>query len=276
MQSPNSMHERRRRTDRRNDKPHPLAGELAGAIGRGEVDVLFQPQFACDSGNVTGAEALVRWYKPESGAIGGDQLFGIAARSGLARTLSNHVLETALAAACAWPAAMRLSCNITPTDLAAPDFIDSLAAALANSGYSAERLTLEITEQSLVHDLDGSADRLHKLVDLGIRVALDDFGAGFCNFRYLKKLPLHYLKLDRSMVEGIGHDNRDLAVLRGIVAMANALDLAVIAEGIEMTSQLEAVKREGCTSWQGFLGARPLPSEDFAALVAGDGFMLRE
>ncbi len=276
MQSPKPIPERRRRRDRRTDKPHPLASDLASAIDRAEVDVLFQPQFGCDSGAVVGAEALVRWFQPTRGAIGGDQLFAIATRSDLAHALSLYVLDKALDAAKAWPDDMRLSFNITPADLVAPDFAESVATALARSGFVPERLTLEITEQALVDDLEGSANRLDGLVELGIRVALDDFGAGFCNFRYLKKLPLHYLKLDRSMVEGIGHDSRDLAVLRGIVAMANALDLAVIAEGIEMTSQLEAVKREGCTSWQGFLGARPLPSEDFAALVAGDGFMLRE
>jgi len=267
MQSPIPTHERRRRTDRRSDGLHPLAGELASAIGRGEVDVLFQPQFSCADGSVTGAGALVRWYHPLRGGIGGDQLFGIAARSGLARQLSRYVLAKALAAASAWPEHMRLSFNITPADLSASDFTDSVSAALARSAFAPERLTLELTEQALVHDLDGSAERLHMLVDLGIRVALDDFGAGFCNFRYLKKLPLHYIKLDRSMVEGIGHDSRDLEVLRGIVAMANALDLAVIAEGIEMNSQLEAVKREGCASWQGFLGARPLEAARLAELA---------
>ncbi len=268
MQTPLPNHERRRKVDRRTGGLSPLAGALAEAIGRGEVDVLFQPQFGCDCEIVVGAEALVRWNCPAHGAIGGDQLFGIASRSGLARALSQYVLEKALEAASGWPEDMRLSFNITPADLAAPDFVDSVAAALARSGFAPERLTLEITEFALVHDLDGSAERLYKLVDLGIRVALDDFGAGFCNFRYLKKLPLHYLKLDRSMVEGIGHDSRDLEVLRAIVAMANALDLAVIAEGIELTSQLEAVKREGCATWQGFLGARPLDALRFSELAA--------
>lgn len=268
MQSPRPILERRQRNDRRSDEPHPLARELAGAIGRGEVEVLFQPQFGCESGNVTGAEALVRWYHPEKGEIGGDQLFGIAARSDLARELSLYVLDKSLKAATEWPDHLRLSFNITPADLAAAEFTNSVAAALAAADFAPDRLTLEITEQALVHDLDGSAERLHKLVGLGIRVALDDFGAGFCNFRYLKKLPLHYLKLDRSMVEGIGEDKRDLEVLRGIVAMANALDLAVVAEGIELRSQLDAITLEGCTSWQGFLGAKPLAASQIAGLSA--------
>jgi EAL domain-containing protein (putative c-di-GMP-specific phosphodiesterase class I) len=97
-------------------------------------------------------------------------------------------------------------------------------------------------------------------------VALDDFGAGFCNFSYLKKLPLNALKLDRSMVEGIGDDLRDLAVLRGIVGMAQALDLEVIAEGVETEAQREAIVREGCSAWQGFLGAEPMTPARFAEL----------
>ncbi len=268
MQSPHPIHDRRQKRDRRSHAQHPLGAELSAAIGRSEVEVVFQPQFGCESGTITGAEALVRWSHPTAGDIGEEQLFAIAGQTGLARELSLYVLETALAAASAWPEHMRLSFNITPADLAAADFTNSLAAALAKAGFAPERLTLEITEQALVHDLDGSAERLHRLVELGIRVALDDFGAGFCNFRYLKKLPLHYLKLDRSMVEGIGEDSRDLAVLRGIVAMASALDLAVIAEGIELASQLDAIRREGCTSWQEFLGARPMAADRIAALAA--------
>src|SRR4029078_10243396 len=102
---------------------------------------------------------------------------------------------------------------------------------------------------------------------LGVRVALDDFGAGFCTFGYLKRLPLHYLKRDCSMVDGIDENPRDLAVLRGILSMALALGLDVIAEGVERESQRETIAREGCFAWQGFLGAPPVPAEDFAALL---------
>ena len=126
---------------------------------------------------------------------------------------------------------------------------------------------MEITEQVLVADLDRTAERLRQLAGRGIRIALDDFGAGFCNFHYLKRLPLHALKLDRSMIEGIAEDPRDLAVLRGILAMARALGLEVVAEGVEYEAQRAAIAREGCSSWQGFLGARPMTAPEFAALV---------
>jgi EAL domain-containing protein (putative c-di-GMP-specific phosphodiesterase class I) len=267
-----SSSERRQRRDRRAVSLHPLADDLAGAMARDEVDLLFQPQFASADGRITGAEALVRWHHEALGAVSGDELVLIAqgshGGSDVVHGLTGHVLARALAVAATWPQALRLSLNVTAADLAAPDFAASITTALSASRVSPERLTLEITEQALVADLDRSAARLEELVALGVRVALDDFGAGFCNFRYLKKLPLHYLKLDRSMVQGIAEDRRDLEVLRGIVAMANALDLAVVAEGIETDAQHEAVVREGCESWQGYLGGRPMVAGDLDLLIA--------
>ncbi len=257
--------ERRQRRDRRTAMLHPLAGELAGAMDRDEVELLFQPQFAAN-GRVTGAEALVRWQHDELGAVSGEELFLIAGRSEMSRGLTDHVLARALTAALHWPDHLRLSLNVTAADLASADFAQAITGALAESGFAPERLTLEITEQALVAELDRSAERLGELVAMGVRVALDDFGAGFCNFRYLKKLPLHYLKLDRSMVQGIAEDRRDLEVLRGIVAMASALDLAVIAEGIETEAQRDAVVREGCESWQGFLGGKPMTAAQFSSV----------
>ncbi len=262
------LSERRRRHDRRLPDADPQASQLAEAIALGAVEVMFQPQYAAASGIVTGAEALVRWHHPQLGEIRGDELFRIAARVGMVRQLSDHVMDQALRAAARWPGHLRLSLNITAADLATPHFPDIVAAALCRSGFAPERLTLEITEQALVAELDQSAKRLQQLVDLGIRVALDDFGAGFCNFRYLKKLPLHYLKLDRSMIEDVADDRLDLEVLRGIVALATALDLSVVAEGVETEGQRAAIIREGCESWQGYLGARPMRAEEFAALTA--------
>jgi EAL domain-containing protein (putative c-di-GMP-specific phosphodiesterase class I) len=125
-----------------------------------------------------------------------------------------------LTAAAAWPGQLRLSLNVTPADLAAANYAEQFVDLVRESGFAAERLTLEVTEQVLLSDVRGAARTLGRLASEGIRVALDDFGAGFCNFRYLKLLPLDYLKLDRSMVDGIADDPRDLAVLRAIVAMA--------------------------------------------------------
>jgi EAL domain-containing protein (putative c-di-GMP-specific phosphodiesterase class I) len=260
--------ERRRRMDRRAPDADPLAAQLSYALTADAIEVLFQPQYATASQQVMGAEALARWRHPQLGEIRGDELFRIAASAGMVRQVSDHVMDQALQAAARWPAHLRLSLNITAGDLATPGFPDIVAAALCRNDFAPERLTLEITEQALVADLDRSAERLTQLVDLGIKVALDDFGAGFCNFRYLKILPLHTLKLDRSMIEGVAEDRRDLEVLRGIVALAGALDLSVVAEGIETEGQLAAIASVGCASWQGYLGAKPMHCGEFAALAA--------
>ena len=269
METTLAMVDRRTRNDRRKPGELPIARELAEAIAAGAIELLLQPQFRCADDALGGAEALVRWRHPERGQIAGDELFEIAAQADLAPQLSAYVRDAALRSAAAWPAPLKLSLNVTAGDLADPAFPTSMGAALASSGFAPQQLTLEITEQALVDEIEHSAEVLKVLADVGIRIALDDFGAGFCNFRYLKLLPLHYLKLDRTMVEGIVEDPRDLAVLRGITAMAHALGLEVIAEGIESEEQRDLVEREGCAYYQGFLKAKPMAVAGFARLAAG-------
>ncbi|MBW8755321.1 MAG: GGDEF domain-containing protein, partial [Sphingomonadales bacterium] len=200
-----------------------LEADLLVAIDRDEIEILFQPQFALSGKSaaddrLTGAEALARWSHPTLGRIGAAALFGVAERTDHVAPLSRHIARRALAAAAAWPDALRLSLNVTPADLAAASYAEQLMAIVRDSGFPPERLTLEVTEQVLLSDVHAAAKTLGQLSGEGIRVALDDFGAGFCNFRYLKLLPLDYLKLDRSMVDGIASDPRDIAVLRAIVA----------------------------------------------------------
>ena len=211
---------------------------------------------------------MARWQHPGLGRIGAGALFSIAERADHVAHLSRHILTRALEAAADWPDGVRLSLNITPTDLAIGGFADEFSQLVANSGFAADRLTLEITEQVLLVNLEQAAEQLAKLTADGMRIALDDFGAGFCNFRYLKLLPLDYLKLDRAMVEGIESNAEDLTVLRGIVAMAKALGLDVIAEGIENEAQRRIIANEGCAYWQGFLRAAPMGVAEFAVSVA--------
>jgi EAL domain-containing protein (putative c-di-GMP-specific phosphodiesterase class I)/GGDEF domain-containing protein len=250
-----------------------LEGDLLGAVDRDEIEILFQPQFSLADGSLTGAEALARWNHPRLGRIGAGALFALAERADQMAPLSQHIASRALALAARWPERLRLSLNVTSADLAVASYADVLSALIAASGFAPARLTLEVTEQALITDIGLARLSLERLAAEGVRMALDDFGAGFCNFRYLKLLPLHYLKLDRSMVEGLGAedepgaDGRDLAVLRGIVAMARALDLEVIAEGIEQPIQAEIAAREGCATMQGFLKARPMNAEEFLHLA---------
>lgn len=245
-----------------------LEADLLFALDRGEIEVVYQPQWSCADDTLTGAEALARWNHPRLGRIGAGALFAIAERADHVAQLSRHVAQAALAGAQGWPEHLRLSLNVTPNDLARGDFAEDFARLLAESRFAHGRLTLEVTEQVLLADVAQAALALERLTAQGVRIALDDFGAGFCNFRYLKLLPLHYLKLDRSMIDGVD-DPRDLAVLRAIVAMAGALDLAVIAEGVESEAQRALVSAEGCAVYQGFLRARPLGAAAFRELAAG-------
>lgn len=245
------------------------AEEIEAALREQQVEILYQPQYSCADGRIVAAEALSRWNHPQLGRIGAEALFDMAERAGQSARLTRHIVGRALARAVAWPKPLGLSLNITAMDLAEDDFVATITGALDAAGFDPARLTLEITEQALVSDVEHSARQLAELADLGVHIALDDFGAGFCNFRYLKLLPLHSLKLDRSMIEGITDDERDLAVLRGIMAMARALGLSVTAEGIETEAQREVVVREGCEHWQGFLGAQPMTAAEFAALIGG-------
>ena len=270
MSVPVQLHDRRRRReDRRRAEPHPISEDLAAALDSDAVQILFQPQFRSDDGAFYGAEALVRWKHEEHGSLSGEAVVAIAQSGGISRRLARYIARAALEEAKRWPPYLRLSLNVTAMDLFDRRFGEDLLGMLADTGFPAERVTLEITEQALVADLDRSARRLKRLAEKGIRIALDDFGAGFCNFRYLKVLPLHSLKLDRVMVEGIASDARDLAVLRGIVAMARALEIAVVAEGIETEEQREVVVREGCSIWQGFHGGKPMDAESLIRLAQG-------
>ncbi len=246
-----------------------LEADLLAALDRDEIEVVYQPQYGCSDDRLTGAEALARWNHPTLGRIGAGALFAVAARADHVAPLSRHIARLALAGARDWPGHLRLSLNITPDDLAAADFPEAFAALALASGFSPQRLTLEVTEQVLLGDIAHAASALGRLAQHGIRIALDDFGAGFCNFRYLKALPLHYLKLDRSMIDGDGDDPRDRAVLRAIVAMAEALGLAVIAEGVESDGQRQLVAQEHCAFYQGFLRAKPMRRADFLELARG-------
>ena len=183
--------------------------------------------------------------------------------------LSQHIAARAVALAALWPAPLRLSLNITAEDFAAGDVASRLRRVLAHTGFAPDRLTLEITEQSLIGDFEACTAALQALASDGVRVALDDFGTGFSNFRNVKALPLDTLKLDSSLVRDIAIDPRDRAIVAAIIAMARALDLKVVGEGVETRAQLDALADLGCHLFQGFLRSGPVSPEDFAVLAAG-------
>jgi predicted signal transduction protein with EAL and GGDEF domain len=246
-----------------------LEADLIGALHRSEILMLFQPQFAVADGSFVGAEALARWEHPEFGRIGAETLFAIADRGDHVAQLSQHIADRALAAAALWPNGRRLSLNVTAEDFAVGDFAAAMLRRIDQSGFAPECLTLEITEQTLIADFEACAAALRQLADVGVAIALDDFGTGFSNFRTLKALPLDVLKLDQSLVRDVATDPRDRAILGAITAMARALGLKVIAEGVEDEAQLAVLREEGCALFQGFLRSGPLEAAALAELTEG-------
>lgn len=244
-----------------------LEADLIGAMARDEIGLMFQPQYAVASGALAGVEALARWDHPQLGRIGAETLFAIAERGDHIAQLSRHIARRALKIAASWQPALPLSLNVTAEDLGDDRFAASFRKLLADTGFKPALLTLEVTEHALVADFARSAEMLGELAALGVRIALDDFGTGYANFRTLKALPVDTLKLDASLVRDIDQDPRDRAILRAIVAMARALGLKVVVEGIERESQLAILAQETCDTFQGFLRAGPMPADAIAEML---------
>jgi EAL domain-containing protein (putative c-di-GMP-specific phosphodiesterase class I) len=222
------------------------------------------------TGRITGAEALARWRHPTFGELGATTLFSVAERSDYLAELSEHVQRRALQIAAQWPDSLsdlRLSVNITAADIVRPGFAAQFLDSTDSVGFDRRRLTVEVTESSLIEDLNTAAALLAGLREGGLRIAIDDFGTGYSSLAYLKALPLDYLKIDKRLSEDITGSPRDRIVVRSVIDMARSLGLGVIAEGVETQEQLDLLAREGCTLFQGFLCAPPLDSARLAALV---------
>lgn len=250
-----------------------LQADLRAALGRNEIEILFQPQVSISSGRIEGVEALARWRHPRHGQIGAKTLFLVAQQSDYLLELSAHIQKQALEIAAAWPATLRrlrLSLNVTGQDVRQPRFAKRFLRRVEASGFPKSRLTIEITESGLMDDLPASARTLAQLRAAGCRVAIDDFGTGYSSLAYLKDLPADYLKLDQGLSAEIAGSTRDRVVVRGAIEMARSLGLSVIAEGVESEAQLRLLAREGCSHYQGFLRAGALDVAALEELVASD------
>ncbi|WP_419815976.1 putative bifunctional diguanylate cyclase/phosphodiesterase [Glacieibacterium sp.] len=245
-----------------------LESDLRRAIEIGEFEIVYQPQVMIDSGVICGVEALVRWAHPVLGQLSATTLLEVAASAEVAIQLGKHIRLRALLEAAAWPEALcglQLSVNVSAGDLRAADFDERLDWALAQSGFPADRLTVEITESDLIENLTSAATGLRTLQSRGVRIALDDFGTGYSSLAYLKALPLDYLKLDKSLTSDLAGSARDRVIVRGVVDMARALGIRVTAEGVETRDDLDLVAEAQCDWYQGYYCSTPMPG---AALVA--------
>jgi diguanylate cyclase (GGDEF)-like protein len=249
---------------------HDVTAALEGAIERHELVVHYQPIVDLHDGRVAGAEALVRWPRPDRGLVPPAEFIPLAEETGLVVELDRFVLRQACRQVARWNAdasRLLLHVNLSAHHLLRADLAASVAAALRDSGLAPECLALEITESVLMHDLDTAIVRLHELKRLGVHLAIDDFGTGYSSLAYLRQMPIDAVKIDKSFVDGVAGGPEESAVARAIIALATTLHLDTVAEGVEQPEQATALAELGCHLAQGYHFSRPVPAADMARLT---------
>jgi len=246
-----------------------LLNDLRQAIERGQLLLHYQPKFVAPDYPVIGAEALLRWQHPELGTLAPDVFIGLAERSGLIVPIGDWVIEEACAQLRRWHDAghgdWTMAVNLSPAQFTAPTLLGTVAGALERHRIPAEKLTLEITENIAMRDIEASLVILDALSALGVRISIDDFGTGYSSLLYLKRLPAAELKIDREFVRDLEVDSDDAAIVSSIIALGQTLNLKVVAEGVETAGQQRHLSALGCDFLQGYLLGRPMPADRFAA-----------
>lgn len=248
-----------------------LERELHKAIDKQQFCLHYQVQVDI-SKHPIGAEALIRWEHPESGLISPLDFIPLAEESGLILAIGSWVLDTACAQIKAWQknpltSHLALSINVSAQQFHQANFVTQIQSAVHQHKIDPTKLKLELTESILLDNIENTVATMNSLKDIGIGFSLDDFGTGYSSLQYLKRLPLHQLKIDQSFVRDISTDNSDNAIVRTIIAMAESLELEVIAEGVETDEQLKLLVNNGCNYFQGYLFGKPLPLEQFESTM---------
>jgi EAL domain-containing protein (putative c-di-GMP-specific phosphodiesterase class I) len=244
-----------------------LEKELRRALDEKALEVHYQPIVSADGIRIVGAEALLRWTHLQRGAIPPTQFVAVAEQSGLMARLGEFVLRRAIADARRWPG-IYMAVNLSPVQVRDPALVELVSDALARNGVAPSRLMLEVTEGVLIDNPDEAKARLDALKALGIRLALDDFGTGYSSLTYLQYFNFDKLKIDRGFVTPLGRGGGSNALVQAIVALGRALDLTLLAEGVETEEQRVLLRLAGCEEMQGFLFAHPGPREALDLLLA--------
>jgi diguanylate cyclase (GGDEF)-like protein len=248
-----------------------MESAIRQALERDEFVLHFQPKLDLKSGQIVGAEALIRWYQPRSGWVSPAEFIPVAEDSGLIVPLTQWVLQQACEQAQAWRAmgltALCMSVNVSAIDFRQRDFVDNLAAILKQTGLPPAQLELEITESVLMQNVDETVALLESIKVLGVRLALDDFGTGYSSLSYLRRFPIDVLKIDQSFVRGMSANSQDAQLISAIIGMGKSLDLNIIAEGVETVEQLNFLKNQHCEEGQGYLFSKAVSSKDFSQLL---------
>lgn len=252
-----------------------LEDELRTAIEKDQFQLYYQVQVD-GSGKPVGAECLIRWIHPERGEIPPMSFIELCEETGMIVPIGNWVLNAACAQLREWQkhpstSDLVLAVNVSAKQFSQPDFVKQVVQSLGRYDIPPQLLKLELTESMLVQNIDATIQTMQALCQLGVQFSLDDFGTGYSSLQYLKKLPLHQIKIDQSFIRDIAHDVHDKTIVRTIIAMANTMELNVIAEGVETEEQQQILIDKGCMTFQGYYFGRPVPIDAFdAAMKSND------
>ncbi len=241
-----------------------LEADLRHAVERSELFLEYQPVVAAAGADIRGVEALVRWRHPHLGRLSPDRFIPLADESGLIGEVGAWVLGEAARQGRLWADQgldLRVSVNVSAVQFSQPRLLETVSRALHDSGLAPAQLVLEITESSLMNDVESAVGMLRALKNMGVRVAVDDFGTGYSSLSYLKRLPIDIIKIDKSFVRDLGGDSRDVAIVRAIIALAGSLGMSTVAEGVESAAQADVLRAAGCDFFQGFHFSRPCAAE---------------
>ena len=244
-----------------------LKSLFPNAIANGEFTPHYQPVIDLCTLRVTAFEALLRWHRPDLGSVPPAEFIPIAEETGLIHTIGEWMLRRVCKDAVEWPEDIGVAVNVSPTEFRNRRFPEQVGAILAETGLSASRLELEITESVLLQETDSNLWTMDRLRELGVSIALDDFGVGYSSLGYLRRFPVQKIKLDRSFVEFIDDEKQARAVMSAVIALGRSLGMAITAEGIETVEQLESVRRNGCDRAQGYFFSPPVPASKLPAVL---------
>jgi EAL domain-containing protein (putative c-di-GMP-specific phosphodiesterase class I) len=250
-----------------------IEADLRHVVERGELVLFYQPKVLLHSGKPVGAEALMRWRRPGLGLVPPDQFIPIAEQTGAIAEMGAWALREACGAVARWNAGraepLTIAVNLSARQFEGGGFSQIVRHALASTGCLAEWVELEITESLLLTDQPTVLEQLSVLHDMGIRIAIDDFGTGYSALSYLTRFPIDTLKIDRSFVKALGNGTENAVLVRTIVGLAQNLNLEVVAEGVESHEQGQMLRSWNCSMAQGYLYGKPMPEDEFTAMLAG-------
>jgi len=244
--------------------------DLRNAIVNGEFELYYQPLLNLQRHAICACETLLRWHHPTRGMVPPAEFIPLAEETGLINQIGEWVVRQACLEAASWPQDIAVAVNLSPVQFKNQNLAQLVVSALAHSGLPAQRLELEITEAVLLQNNDATLATLHRLRELGVRIAMDDFGTGYSSLSYLRSFPFDKIKIDRSFINDITDKDESGAIVQAVTSLASRLNMATTAEGVETEAQLQIVESLGCTEMQGYLYSRPVPAAQLAKLLPAD------